>query len=188
MALSQYPFKGGIPTGNTAGRPASAVVGDVYYNGQLGLLEIFDGSEFIACSAPPTPPTIATPTDASTTDAYTSTAGKLSVVFTDGAGGGLVGQRNAFTTAGGHSAFSSGTTVTIAGLTPGTSYTLYGNSANDFGTSVNTPEAVPVTPTTLPEVRTIGTASTSGTTSDVTVTWTNTNNGGKNLYNNYSVS
>jgi hypothetical protein len=139
MAISQFPIPaGGIPTGDTAGRPASPVIGDVYYNGETGILEIFDGTEFIACSAPPAVPTIATPTDASTGDAYTSTAGKLDVVFTEGSGGGLVGQFNAFTTAEGHSAFSSGTTVTITGLTPGTSYTVFGNAQNNFGTSVNT--------------------------------------------------
>jgi len=182
MAISQFPpAAGGIPTGDTAGRPANPVIGDVYYNGQLGILEIFDGSTFLACSAPPVAPTIATPTDASTGDAYTSTAGKLSVVFTPGQGGGLINQFNAFTTAGGHSAFSSGTTVTITGLTPGTSYTVYGNAQNNFGTSVNTDNATAVTPTTLPQVPTIGTATASTSTSEVTVTWTLGNNGGKNL-------
>jgi len=182
MTISQFPIpESGIPTGNTAGRPASPSIGDVYYNGQLGLLEIFDGTNFVACSAPPVAPTIATPTDASTGDAYTSTAGKLSVVFTPGAGGGVISQYNAFTTAEGHSAFSSGTTVTITGLTPGTAYTVNGNAQNNFGTSVSTDNATPVTPTTLPAVPTIGTATTSGATSDITVTWTLGNSGGKNL-------
>jgi hypothetical protein len=76
MGLQQIPSKGGIPSGNTASRPTNPVIGDTYYNGQLGVLEIFDGSSFIPCSAPPGPPTIATPTDASTGDAYTSSAGK----------------------------------------------------------------------------------------------------------------
>jgi hypothetical protein len=38
MGLQQIPFKGGIPSGNTANRPSNAVIGDTYYNGQLGIL------------------------------------------------------------------------------------------------------------------------------------------------------
>ena len=40
MTFQQYPFKGGVPTGNTANRPASPVTGDVFYNGQKAILEI----------------------------------------------------------------------------------------------------------------------------------------------------
>ncbi len=182
MTISQFPLpEGGIPTGNTAGRPANPVIGDVYYNGELIILEIYDGNNWVPCSAPPPTPSIATPTDASTGDAYTSTAGKLSVVFTPGIGPASETQYNAYTTTGGHTASSSDTTVTITGLTPGTSYTVYGTAQNGYGVSTNTANATAVTPTTLPEVRTIGTATTSGATSDVTVTWTNGNNGGKNL-------
>ncbi len=179
MGLQQIPSKGGIPSGNTASRPGSPVIGDTYYNGTLGILEIFDGSSFVPCSAPPGPPTIATPTDASTGDAYTSTAGKLSVVFTPSANGGLVTQYNALTTAGGHSAFSSGTTVTLTGLTPGTAYTVYGNSQNTFGTSTNSGNATAVTPTTRPQAPTIGTTTLSS--GLPVVNWTLGNNGGKNL-------
>ena len=181
MTFQQYPSKLGIPSGNTAARPTNPVIGDTYYNGQLEILEIYNGTTWVAVSAPPSTPTIATPTDASTGDAYTSTAGKLSVVFTAGSGGGTPNQYNAYTTAGGHSASSSSATVTLTGLTPGTSYTVYGNAQNNFGTTVNTANAAAVTPTTLPEVRTIGTATASTSVNEITVTWTNGNNGGKNL-------
>jgi len=182
MTISQFPpLPGGIPSGNTAGRPTNPVIGDTYYNGELEILEIYNGNAWVAVSAPPGTPTIATPTDASTGDAYTATAGKLSVVFTQGGGGGTPTQYNAYTTAEGHSASSSSSTVTISGLTPGTSYIVYGNAQNNFGTTVNTANAAAVTPTTLPEVRTIGTATASTSANEITVTWTNTNNGGKNL-------
>ena len=60
---------------------------------------------------------MATPTDASSADAYTSTAGKISAVFTAGSGGGTPTQYNLFTTSGGFYANSSSTTVTtLAGL------------------------------------------------------------------------
>ncbi len=174
----------GIPKGNTANRSVvfpSPQIGDVYYNGQLEILEIFNGTSFVAVSAPPATPSIVTPTDASSSNAYTSTAGQLSVVFTAGLGGGTPNQYNAYTTAGGHSASSSSSTVTLTGLTPGTAYTVYGNAQNNFGTTVNTPNAAAVTPTTLPQVPTIGTATASASVNEVTVTWTLGNNGGKAL-------
>ena len=181
MAINSFPAKGGIPSGNTAARPGGPVIGDTYYNGQLEILEIWNGSSWVAVSAPPATPSIASVTDGSTGDAYTSTAGKLTVVFTPGSGGGTPNQYNAFTTAGGFSASSSSSTVTITGLTPATSYVVYGNGQNNFGTTTNTPNSDSIAPTTLPEVRTIGTATASTSANEATVTWTNGNNGGKNL-------
>ena len=182
MTISQFPpAESGIPSGATADRPASPAIGDLFYNGTLTILEIYSGTAWVPCSASPGTPTIATPTDAATGDAWTATAGKLSVAFTPATNGGAVLQYNAFTTVGGYSGNSSGTTVTISGLTPGTSYTVFGTAQNSYGTSGNTPNAAAVTATTLPQVRTIGTATTSNTTTDVVVTWTNGDNGGKPL-------
>jgi hypothetical protein len=179
MPFQQYPSKGGIPSGNTANRPSSPVIGDTYYNGQLEILEIYNGTAWVANSAPPATPSIATPTDASTGDAYSSTAGKLSVVFTQGSGGGTPSQYNAYTTAGGFSGSSSSTTVTISGLTPGTSYAVYGTAQNNFGTTVNTGTSASVAPTTKPQAPTIGTTTLSN--GLPVVNWTLGNNGGKNL-------
>jgi hypothetical protein len=185
MAISKLnPIEGGIPKGNTSNRSTefpSPATGDVYYNGELEILEIYNGTGWVAVSAPPATPSIATPTDASTADAYTSTAGKLSVVFTPGSGGGTPNQYNAYTTSGGYSGFNATSTVVISGLTPGTAYTVYGNAQNNFGTTVNTANAAAVTPTTLPQTPTIGTATASSSANEVTVTWTNGATGGKNL-------
>ena len=181
MGLQQIPSKGGIPSGNTASRPGSPVVGDTFYNGQLGQLEIYNGTAWIAVSAPPLVPTIATPTNASGSDAYSSTAGKLSVVFTRNASGGEPIQYNAYTTSGGFSASSSTSTVTLTGLTPGTAYTVYGNVSNNFGTSTNTANAAAATPSTLPEAPTIGTAT--GGNASATLTFTAGNSGGSSITN-----
>lgn len=181
MPFQQYPFKGGIPSGNTAGRPGSPVIGDTYYNGQLEILEIWNGTAWVAVSAPPSTPQLVSVTDASTSDAYSATGGKISIAFVAGSGGGTPAQYNAFTTSGGFSSSSSSSTVTISGLTPGTSYTFYGNAQNNFGTTVNTPNSNAITPTTLPQVPTIGTATASTSSNAITVTWTLGNNGGKNL-------
>ena len=53
MGLSQIPSKGGVPSGNTASRPGSPVIGDTYYNGQLEVLEIYNGTQWKPVSAPP---------------------------------------------------------------------------------------------------------------------------------------
>ena len=180
MAFQQYPQKLGIPSGNTAGRPSSPIIGDTYYNGQLEILEIWNGTAWVAASAPPATPTIATPTDSGTANAFAS-GGSLTTVFTPGSGGGTPSQYNAFTTTGGFSASSSSTTVTITGLTSGTAFTVYGNAQNNFGTTVNTDNAAAVTVTTLPQIPTIGTATASGSANEITVTWTNGATGGKNL-------
>ena len=48
MAISVFPEPGsGIPKGNTASRPANPVIGDVYYNGQLEMLEIYNGTAWV---------------------------------------------------------------------------------------------------------------------------------------------
>ena len=111
MAISKLnPIEGGIPKGNTSNRSVefpSPAVGDVYYNGELEILEIYNGTAWVANSAPPATPSIATPTDVGTLD-YTA-GGSLTVVFTAGSGGGTPSQYNAFTTAGGFTANNSST-------------------------------------------------------------------------------
>jgi hypothetical protein len=182
MAVNKLnPLEGGIPFGNTANRPINPIIGTVYYNGQLEILEIYNGTAWVANSAPPATPSIATPTDASSNDYYSLNGGKLSVVFTPGLGGGTPNQYNAYTTAGGFTASNSTSTVTLTGLTPGTSYVVYGTAQNNFGTTVNTANSSAVTPTTRPQTPTVGTATASTSSTNITVTWTLGSNGGKPL-------
>jgi hypothetical protein len=176
---------GGIPSGDTDDRPSSPVIGDTYYNGQIEALEIYNGTNWKVIKSegfPPDAPTITSVTDSSSSTAYSSTAGTLDVVFVPAGTGGTATQYNAFTTTGGHSGFTTvGDTVTITGLTPGTAYTVYGNAQNGSGISTNTANASPVTPTTLPQAPTIGTATASGSANEIAVTWTLGSNGGKTL-------
>jgi len=51
----------GIPFGNTAARPANPVIGTVYYNGQLEIIEIYNGTSWVANSAPPAVPSVVRP-------------------------------------------------------------------------------------------------------------------------------
>ena len=181
MTISQFPIPaGGIPTGDTAGRPASPVIGDVYYNGELGILEIFDGTEFIACSAPPASPTVVSVVDVGTSIAYGSA--QATVTLAEGTGGGPSAQFQAVGTLDVldyESATTTSTTVTLTVGDAGT-YFIGGKALNNFGTSVTGPRTS-LALTTVPQAPTIGTATTSAGTTDVTVTWTLGNNGGKNL-------
>jgi hypothetical protein len=177
MTIQQYPAPaGGIPTGATADRPASPSIGDVFYNGTLAILEIYDGTAWVPCSAPAATPTISV-SDVGTSVAYGSAQGLVTI--TDGTSGGPADSFLISASTGGYTATTTGTTVTITVGNNG-SWTFSGQGINNFGTSVAGP-STSATLTTVPQAPTIGTATTSGVTSDVTVTWTLGNNGGKNL-------
>ena len=177
MTISQFPIPaGGIPTGDTAGRPANPVIGDVYYNGELGILEIFDGTNFIPCSAPAAAPTLAV-ADVGTSVAYGSAQG--TVTITEGTSGGPVNSFLISTSTGGYSATTTGTTVTITVGNNG-SYTFSGQGVNNFGTSIPGQSTL-ATLTTVPQAPTIGTATASTSANEITVSWTLGSDGGKNL-------
>ena len=175
MAFNQFPIKSGIPSGTTAARPANPVIGDTYYDGTLGFLFIFDGTNFIPCSAPAAQPSIAV-TDVGTNVAYGTVQG--SVAFTEGTSGGKAAGFTAIQGSTTQTSTSNLVVITVTG-TPG-SYAFTGTAYNGFGTSPVSP-SVSQTLTSLPQAPTIGTASTSGVTSDVTVTWTLGATGGKVL-------
>jgi hypothetical protein len=182
MADLRVSGMAGIPKGNTSNRSTlfpSPMVGDVYYNGQLGLLEIYDGTNWVPSSAPAGIPSI-TATDVGTGRAYAS--GAINLSFTAGTNGGApygytgnaVLGANTYTTGS-----QTSTTSTLNVGIPGT-YSVSATSYNGFGSS---PNSVPISVvvTTVPETPTIGTASISNTSTDVAITWTLGNNGGKNL-------
>ena len=174
MALSQYPFKGGVPTGTTAQRPANPKTGDVFYDGTLGFLMIWDGDEFIPCSAPAAQPSI-TVADVGTSRAYGS--GAITVSFTEGVSGGKAAGFTALASS--YTQTSTSSTITLVVGNNG-AYSVSGTAYNGFGTSPSS-LSTSVDVTTIPQAPTIGSASTSSFTSDATVTWTLGSNGGKNL-------
>ena len=177
MGLQQIPSKGGIPSGNTTSRPGSPVIGDTYYNGQLELLEIYNGTAWVSASSPALIPTI-TVADVGTGVAYGSAQGL--VTFTENDNGSVPLGFTVSSSTGGYTATTTSSTATITVGNNG-SYTFSGTAYNNFGTSSASP-SVTQTLTTVPEAPTIGTATQpSGTSTDVTVTWTLGNNGGKNI-------
>jgi hypothetical protein len=177
MAIQQFPLpEAGIPSGNTASRPAAPVIGSTYYNGELEILEIYNGTSWVAVSAPPAVPAI-TVADVGTSIAYGAAQGLISI--TEGTIGGDAESFLISASTGGFTATTSGTTVNITVGSNG-SYTFTGQGISKMGASVSS-ESTSATLTTVPQAPTIGTASTSGVTADVTVTWTLQSTGGKNL-------
>jgi hypothetical protein len=186
MGLQQIPSKGGIPSGNTAARPSSPAIGDTYYNGETGILEIYTSSDWQPCSASPLAPTGAAGTDVGTVD-FTA-GGSLSVAFTPGVGGGLVGQFTASTTAGGFTANGSSSPIVISGLTVGSSFVANVVAKNGFGNSIASNNTESITATTRPQVPTIGTATDTGNGGELSLTFTAGATGGKSITNyKYSV-
>jgi hypothetical protein len=175
MAFQQFPQKGGIPSGATATRPANPVIGDTYYDGTIGFLVIFDGTNFIPCSAPASQPTI-TVTDVGTGVAYGTV--QASVAFTEGTTGGKAAGFTATQSSQSVTSSSSPIALTITG-NPG-SYSFGGTAYNAFGTS---PAANTVSQslTSVPETPTTG-ASSSGNAS-VTLSFTAGATGGKTISN-----
>jgi hypothetical protein len=183
MTFQQYPSKSGIPSGNTATRPSSPAIGDTFYNGELGVLEIWTGSAWFPCSAPPATPTNIVATDASSADAYSTNSGKLSVAFNAGSGGGQPTNYIAYTTAGGFSTSGASSPLTLTGLTIGTEYTVYVVAQNGFGNSAASANAAGATPTCLPQAPTIGTLVSNTNSGELSLTFTAGGTGGKSITN-----
>ena len=172
MGLQQIPSKGGIPSGNTASRPSNPVIGDTYYDGTLGFLMIYDGTNFIACSAPALPPTIAV-TDVGTSVAYGTV--QASVAFTENANGGKAATFTATQGSTTSTSASSPIVLTVSG-NPG-SYSFTGTASNGFGTSASS-VSVSQTLTSVPVAPTIGTATATGNSGEISLTFSAGSTGG----------
>ncbi len=185
MSFQQYPFKGGVPTGTTAQRPGSPSIGDVFYNGDLGLLEIYTSVGWQPSSAPSGTPSIVL-TDLASARTYAQGPGFTADYTPSTLGGfatGFIATATSTVTASVYSGTSTTTSITVstfAGATGyGATYTVAGASYNGFGASPNATGSITVT--TKPETPTIGTATASTSNNALTVTWTNGGNGGKPL-------
>jgi hypothetical protein len=176
MGLQQIPSKGGIPSGNTASRPGSPVIGDTYYDGTLGFLMIFDGTNFIPCSAPAAQPSLVV-TDAGSGMAYGTV--KASVAFVEGSTGGKAAGFTATQSSQSVTSTSSPIVLTITG-NPG-SYSFTGTAYNGFGTSPAA-ETVSQNLTSISNAPTIGTASAGDASISLTFT-APTDNGGTPITN-----
>jgi len=154
MADIKATSLGGVPKGTTAQRPTSPAVGDVFYNGTLGCLEIYTSQGWVANSAPPGVPTIGSATYSGTGKAYNNSS--ASVAFTPGEGGGLPNLYRATSTPGGYSGTATSSPITVSGLQSNTSYTFSVTGTNNFGTSAASTNSNSITATTLADAPVIG--------------------------------
>ena len=180
MADIKATSLGGIPKGTTTNRPTSPAVGDVYYNGTLGCLEIYTSQGWVANSAPPGIPTIGTTTYSASGKAYNNSS--ASVAFTPGDGGGLPNSYRATSTPGGFTGTSSSSPITVSGLQSATAYTFSVTGTNNFGTSAGSINSNSITATTVPDAPIVGTLSYVSNTS-LSLTFTAGATGGSTITN-----
>ena len=176
MAIRKSSISG-VPFGETADRPSSPTVGQTFYNGELAILEIYTGTDWVPNSAPAGTPTVSA-VDVGTNRAYGS--GQATVTITPGTNGGPASSYNVTATDGTNtytSGTSSNTTVTLDVGNSGT-YNFTAIGANNFGTSTNAIE-YSLAVTTVPQAPTL---SASVTTSSLTIT-VGGSNGGKTISN-----
>lgn len=180
MADIRTSSLGGVPKGETADRPASPSIGDVFYNGTLGCLEIYTAQGWVANSAPPGIPTIGTATYSGTNKEYNNSS--ASITFTPGEGGGLPNSYRATSNPGGFTGTSSSSPITVTGLQSATAYTFSVTGTNNFGTSAGSINSNSITANTVPAAPIIGILSYASSTS-LSLTFTPSANGGSTITN-----
>ena len=144
---------GGVPKGVTADRPSSPSVGDVFYNGTLGYLEIYTSFGWLAA----TPTAAAIPaapvgTNVGTSRAYNN--GAVSVAFAPNQGGGLPSSFT-ITASTGQTASGATSPVIVTGIASAASPTFTVSASNAMGTSAASSASSAVTVTTVPQAPSI---------------------------------
>lgn len=179
MGVQQFPIpSSGIPSGQTANRPASPSIGTTFYNGTLGLLEIYTALGWVPASAPPGVITMGTVSAVSGSGRAFNNAA-VSIPFTTPTDAGLPTTYIVTSTPGSFTATGTSSPITFSSLAGGTAYTFTVSGRNAYGNSVSASSASnSVTPTTLPEAPTIGTAVVPAVTQAVDVAFTGNGTGG----------
>lgn len=168
---------GHISYGNTAGRPASPITGQVYSNTQTGFMEVYNGTSWEAIGAVASTVTGVTATNQGSGRAYNN--GQSSVAFTPGS---VSGSSYTVTSSpGSYTATGSSSPLTVTGLQSATEYTYTVVASNRYGTAAASAASAGVTATTVPQAPTIGTAT--GADQSATLTFTAGANGGSSITN-----
>ena len=146
---------GHISYGDTAGRPASPITGQVYSNTQTGFMEVYSstyGWEQVGGISSTV--TGVTATNSGSGRAYNN--GAASVSFTPGT---VSGRSYTVTSSpGSYTATGSSSPITVTGLQSSTQYTYTVTATNNYGTSSASSASSGVTATTVPQAPTIGPA------------------------------
>jgi len=146
---------GTYAVGNTASRPGSPSLGQIYSNTQTGYIEVYTAAGWSQLGVIPLSATIGTATDVGTNVAYNS--GSVDVTFTPAAGGGLASSFTAVSTPGSISASGSSSPLRVTGLALGTSYTFTVTATNGYGNALASSSSSSVTTTSVPQAPSIGT-------------------------------
>jgi len=141
--------------GNTASKPASPTLGDLYSNTQTGYIEVYTASGWSQLGVIPTSPTIGTATNVGTDRPYNN--GAVSVTLTPGAGGGLVSSFTATSLSGGYSGSGASSPILVTGIPTGTSASFTTVATNGYGNSLASSASNSVTVTTVPQAPVLGT-------------------------------
>lgn len=154
----------GVPSGSTANRPASPIVGQEYYDTDLGYLIIWSGSVWYGVGVLPTVPTSVIATDTPSGRAYNNGAASVAFTGTTGTSYTVTSSPGSFTATGASSP------IVVTGLQSSTSYTYTVTATNPYGTSAASSSSSGVTATTAPQAPTIGTATGGNAQASVTFT------------------
>jgi len=122
---------GTYAVGNTASRPGSPSLGQIYSNTETGYIEVYTAAGWSQLGVIPLSATIGTATDVGTNRAFNN--GAASVAFTAASGGGLASSFTATSTTGGYSGSGSSSPVVVTGIPSNTALTFNVTATNGYG-------------------------------------------------------
>lgn len=163
--------------GNTASRPASPNVGDIYTNTETGFIELYESTGWSQVGAIASTPSSVVATNQGTGRAYNN--GQASIAFSAGT---VAGKTYTVTSSpGSYTNTGSSSPIVVTGLQSNTAYTYTVTATNNYGTSSASSASSAVTATTIPQAPTIGTAT--GADQSATLTFTAGETGGSSITN-----
>ena len=141
----------GYGRGNTASRPVSPTVGDIYVNTQTGFVEIYESTGWSQVGAIASTVTGVTATNSPSGRAFNN--GAAAITFTPGS---VLGKTYVVTSSpGSYTASGTASPITITGLQSSTQYTYTVVASNNYGTASASSASSAVTATTVPQAPSI---------------------------------
>jgi hypothetical protein len=141
----------GYGRGNTASRPVSPTVGDIYVNTQTGFVEIYESTGWSQVGGIASTVTGVTATNSPSERAFNN--GAAAITFTPGS---VLGKTYVVTSSpGSYTASGTASPITITGLQSSTQYTYTVVASNNYGTASASSASSAVTATTVPQAPSI---------------------------------
>jgi len=178
-STSWVTLPNGYAKGDTASRPGSPALGDIYSNTETGAIEVYTSAGWSAIGVIPKTPTIGSATDVGTSRAFNNGAG--TIAFTPDETGGLASVYTATSSPGGFTGTNSSSPVTVAGLQSNTAYTFTVIATNSYGNATATGPTSSITATTVPQAPTVGSPSATGASGQILVPITANGTGGSSI-------